>query len=212
MASGHFSASLIAKKDATMRTLMLLILLFPAALFAQKKSGTGLRATSFLIGISFHAVSTPLHKPGNNFRNLGFKVGAEVPWNQRDNLRQSVELGYYANRFNGKSWYAHSDFVYRPRLAKDLRADLRLGPGIGYVFHPVATWKQVDGEWVPSRGGKWFAQFHGAFGLSYNNIQLDQWRVSPFLQYEVMAIAGYNRSIPAFPNSFIHMGSRFTIK
>ena len=195
-----------------MRTLLFLTLLLPIVLRAQEKSATGFRATSFLVGISFHAVSTPLHKPANNFRNLGFKMGAEIPWNQRDNLRQSFELGYYANRFNGKSWYAHSDFVYRPRLAKDLRADLRLGPGISYLFHPVDTWKQTNGEWVSTRGGKWFAQLHGAFGVSYNNIQLSQVAVSPFLQYEVMAIAGYNRSIPAFPNSFIHMGSRFTLK
>ncbi len=192
-----------------MRQLFILCLLLPAITWAQEKSATGVSAASFLIGISFHAISTPLHKPANNFRNLGLKVGAEIPWNAKDNLRQSLELGYYFNRFNGKSLYLHSDFVYRPRIAKDLRADLRLGPGLGYVWHPVESWKQSNGEWEVDRSGKLFPQVHGAFGLSYNNIRLSDWAASPFVQYEVMAITGYNRGISVMPNSFIHVGSRF---
>lgn len=192
-----------------MRKLLLLFLLLPGIGLAQEKSATGLSAASFLVGISFHAISTPLHKPGNNFRNLGFKVGAELPWNAKDNLRQSLEVGYYFNRFNGRSVYVHSDFVYRPRIAKDLRADLRLGPGLGYVLHPVESWKQKNGEWVADRSGKLFPQVHGAFGLSYNNIRLSDLAASPFVQYEVMAITGYNRGISIMPNSFIHVGSRF---
>lgn len=204
---GFFCVSCI--KFTTMRKLLVTFLLMPFLASAQEKTATGFSGASFLVGISFHAVSTPLHKPGNNFRNLGFKVGAELPWNQKDNLRQSVELGYYFNRFNGRSIYAHSDFVYRPRIAKDLRADFRLGPGLGYVLHPGDTWKQKDGEWVTDRSGKLFVQVHGAFGLSYNNIRIKDVDASPFVQYEVMAITGYNRGITILPTSIIHLGSRF---
>jgi hypothetical protein len=192
-----------------MRRYFLLLFLIPVLTFGQEKTATGFSGASFLVGISFHAVSIPLNKPGNNFRNLGLKVGAELPWNKRDNLRQSVELGYYFNRFNGRSLYLHSDFVYRPRIAKDLRADLRLGPGISYIWHPVPAWSHQNGEWVSHYSGKFFGQVHGAFGLSYNNVRIKSFDASPFIQYEVMAIAGYNRGIAIFPNSFIHMGSRF---
>lgn len=204
----HFFCVCVAKPFATMRRLLLLLFL-PFLSHAQEKSPTGFAGASFLVGVSFHAVSTPLHKPGNNFRNLGFKVGAEMPWNQRDNLRQSVELGYYFNRFNGRSVYIHSDFVYRPRIAEDLRADLRLGPGLGYIVHPGDSWTQKNGEWIASHGGKFFPQIHGAFGLSYNNISIKHFDASPFVQYEVMAITGYNRGISIMPNSLIHFGSRF---
>jgi hypothetical protein len=192
-----------------MRRLFIVLLLLPGLVKAQEKSATGFNGASFLVGISFHAISTPLHKPGNNFRNLGFKIGAELPWNQRDNLRQSVELGYYFNKFNGRSVYLHSDFVYRPRIAKDLRADFRLGPGLAYLWHAVPAWEQKDGVWTSSHAGKFFAQVHGAFGLSYNNINVKSLQASPFIQYEVMSITGYNRGISVMPNSFIHLGSRF---
>ncbi len=192
-----------------MRVLLTILLLIPFLCGAQEKVKTGWSGASFLIGISFHAVSTPLHKPGNNFRNLGFKVGAELPWNSKDNLRQSLEFGYYFNRFNGRSVYFHSDFVYRPKIAKDLRADFRLGTGLGYILHPTQSYTQKNGEWVKDGKGKLFVQVHGAFGLSYNNIRGSSFNASPFLQYEVMAITGYSRGITVMPTSFIHIGSRF---
>lgn len=191
------------------RMILLAALLLPQLAQSQERTATGFKGASFLVGVSFHAISTPFHKMGNNFRNLGFKVGAELPWNQRDNLRQSIEVGYYFNRFNGRSLYAHSDLVYRPRLVKDLRAEIRLGPGVGYVWHPVPAWTQKNGEWVSSHGGKFLPQIHGALGLCYDPINIKSWQASPFIQYELMALVGYNRGIPAMPNSFIHMGSRF---
>lgn len=192
-----------------MRFFLLLILLLPLLSKAQEKIATGWAGASFLVGISFHALSTPLHKPGNNFRNFGLKIGMELPLNSSDNLRQSIELGYYFNRLNGRSIYVHSDFIFRPRIVNDLRAELRLGPGLGYIWHPRVSLTQQNGEWVTGHSGKLFPQVHAAFGLSYDNIHIHSLEVSPFIQYEVMAVVGYNRGIPVLPNSFIHVGSRF---
>jgi hypothetical protein len=163
---------------------------------------------TFIVGVSFHAVSTPFHKPWNNFRNLGFKVGAEVPWSSEDNLRQSIELGYYVNRLNGRSVYVHSDLVYRPKMMDDVRADLRIGPGLGFIVAPGETYVQKNGLWTRSRGGKWFPQVHAGVGVTYNDVKVKTVEASPFLQYEVMAVVGYNRGIPVLPNSFIHVGSK----
>jgi hypothetical protein len=189
-----------------MRKILSLLILWPSLSSAQE-SVSNSRPT-FVVCISFHAVSTPLHKPQNNFRNLGFKFGIEIPWNNKDNLRQSVELGYYFNRLNGRSIYAHSDFVYRPIIRGNVRADFRIGPGLGFLLAPRKTLIQKDGLWTSAQGGKWFPQVHGAVGISYNDVELESVRISPFVQYEVMAIAGYNRGIPVLPNSFIHIGSK----
>ena len=144
-----------------MRKILFLLILCPGLSSAQESLSSS--GTAFLVGISFHAVSTPLHKPGNNFRNLGFKVGVEIPWNSKDNLRQAVEIGYYFNRMNGRSIYLHSDFVYRPIIWENIRADFRIGPGVGFVLAPGRTFVQKGGLWTSARGGKWFPQVHGVW-------------------------------------------------
>lgn len=168
-----------------------------------------LREPAFMVGISFHAVSTPMSKPGNNFRNLGFKMGMELPWNDKDNLRQSVELGYYFNKFNGRSVYVHTDLVYRPKIAEGLHADIHLGPGLGYLLHPSQGMKIENGTWTKTTSARLFGQVHTSLGLSYDDIRISLTKASPFVQYELIGIVGYNTGIPVFPNSFIHFGSKF---
>lgn len=189
-----------------MQKILLLLILSPSFSFSQDANANS--QPSFVVGISFHAVSTPFHKPGNNFRNLGFKIGAEIPWNSKDNLRQAVEVGYYFNKLNGRSIYVHSDFVYRPKITHEVRAEFRIGPGVGLILAPGKSYIQREGVWSVARGGKWFPQVHGAVGISYNDLRLQSSEVSPYVQYEVMAIVGYNRGIPVLPNSFIHMGTK----
>lgn len=192
-----------------MRLLYSLAIFLLTQCLAKAQETNSTLGSTFIVGISFHAVSTPFHKPGNNFRNIGFKIGSEVPWNNSGSVRQAFEMGFYFNRFNGKSLYFHSDFAYRPKIAEGLRADIRLGPGIGFVLRPSVGYKIKDGEWSSIRSGKWFPQIHTAIGLSYDKPSENGWRAIPFAQYEIMGIVNYNTGIPVLPNSIIHIGSQF---
>ncbi|MGE0770454.1 MAG: hypothetical protein AB7K37_01995 [Cyclobacteriaceae bacterium] len=182
-------------------------LLLPGLALAQDMTGTN--EPVFTVGVSFHAVSTPLSKPGNNFRNFGFKLGIELPWNKRGNLRQSVEAGYYFNRFNGRSLYVHSDFAYRPGIAEGLRVNIHLGPGLAYLLRPSQGMKIENGKWMATTSPRFFPQVHASISLSYDDLRVSNPLASPFVQYELMGIIGYNTGIPVFPNSFIHVGSKF---
>ncbi|QNF35504.1 hypothetical protein HUW51_23370 [Adhaeribacter swui] len=180
--------------------------------WAQESHPKTARSNKFplVVSVNFNAVSTPFHKPGNNLKNLGLRVGTELPYNKKGNLFQTVNVGYYRNRLNGDGIYLNSEFGYRPNLYKGFGPEFKLGPGFANIYLPTkpletdgkGNWKQATNT------GKTAFQVHGSLGLQYHNLTRSQVDVSPFVQYEIVGVAGYNKTIPLLPTSFIHAGCR----
>jgi hypothetical protein len=184
--------------------------LFFSPLCAQdgpKKSSNNL---PLIVSISFHAVSTPFKKIQNNFKNVGIRIGTEFQLNGKGNLLQSLQLGYYRNRFTGNGLYVNSEFIYRPSITGNTQLDFRVGPGIMRTFNAMPGLKQGnDGRWFSERSSKTLLQLSGSAGIDYDYTRAGSLKISPTIQYEVGALLGYAPDFPVLPFSFIHMGSKF---
>ncbi|PSR52254.1 hypothetical protein AHMF7605_01310 [Adhaeribacter arboris] len=164
-----------------------------------------------IISFNFNSLATPFHKLGNNFRNGGVRIGTELPYNRKGNLFQTINIGYYRNRLNGDGIYLNSELGYRPNVFKGFGPEFRLGPGFANIYLPTKPLEpDGKGNWQRAiNKGKTAFQVHGSVGIQYQSRKLDHIQCSPFLQYEVVGVAGYNKSIPVLPTTFIHLGSRF---
>ena len=185
-------------------------LLFFSQLCAQDGPQKSLNKLPLIVSISFHAVSTPFKKIQNNFKNVGIRVGTEFQLNGKGNLLQSLQLGYYRNRFTGNGLYLNSEFIYRPSISGDAQLDFRVGPGITRTFNAMPGLRQTDdGRWLSERSSKTLLQLSSSAGIAYDYNRPGSFQISPLIQYEIGALLGYAPDFPVLPFSFIHMGSKF---
>lgn len=193
-----------------------LLILVSIGAYGQRSGNTETTALKLPIiaSVNFQTIATPFQDFENNFRNIGIKLGTEVPYNRARNLLQSFNIGYYRNRLNGDGLYINSEFVYRPKIFNPISLEIKLGPGLANVFLPTQPYEpDGEGNWrkVPNHG-KLALQVHGSLGIWYQAIDLNKIRLSPFIQYEIVGIVGYNRSIPALPTTLINAGFRINFK
>ena len=195
-----------------MKNLVFLLSFLPSIIIAQTQEVKPLsvRHLPLTVSLNFNAISTPFKKLTNNFRNVGIKIGTEVSWNKRGNLLQSLNIGYYRNKLNGDGIYVNSEFIYRPELYKGMRVEFKLGPGISEVFLPTVPWvSDGKGNWKKAANTTPLTfQLHASTGLYYQEFKIQDVKISPFVQYEMVGVLNYGNSIPVLPTSFIHVGSR----
>jgi hypothetical protein len=185
-------------------------LLFFSQLCAQDGPKKYSNNLPLIVSISFYAVSTPFKRIQNNFKNVGIRIGTEFQLNGKGNLLQSLQLGYYRNRFTGNGLYLNSEFIYRPSIRDNTQLDFRVGPGIMRTFNAMPGLKQgKDGQWFSERSSKTLLQLSGSAGIGHDYTPAGALQISPTIQYEVGALLGYAPDFPVLPFSFIHMGSKF---
>jgi hypothetical protein len=199
-----------------MKKLLPLLFLISFKAFSQQSETTdsALMKLPIIVSANFQTIATPFHNLKNNFRNLGIKIGTEISYNKKRNILQSFNIGYYRNRLNGDGLYINSEFIYRPKIYKPIRMEIKLGPGLADVFLPTQPYEpDGNGNWRKATNyGKLALQVHGSIGIWYQSIAINKIRISPFLQYEIVGIIGYNKSIPVLPTTMINIGCRINFK
>jgi hypothetical protein len=166
------------------------------------------RGLPIIATVQFHALALPFRDFKANLANVGFGLGTEVGLNRRRNWVQQVHVLWFGNRAVGNGLLGYTQNVWRPTLAGRLYAEVKAGAGYLVAFRPVPSYKPVHGEWVAAgRRGKGLFAVHVGVSLGYQPTA-SRPSVSPFVSYQVMAVTGYNPSIPLVPQTLLQVGSR----
>jgi len=179
-----------------------------------QNTGAEIQKTTIPIvtSINFQAIATPFHNLENNLRNPGLRIGSEFHLSKKRNTFQTINLGFYNNKYNGGAVYASSEFMYRPKIYRTLQLELKFGLGIIDVFLPTQPYVMNQGKWEKAKdNGNWNITVNTGFGFVYKPKKSSTRNLSPFIQYDIMGIVGYNKSIPVLPTTFLNMGCRFEI-
>ena len=199
-----------------MKKLLIILFFISFKAFSQQSETTDpfLIKLPFIVSVNFQTIATPFHNIKNNFRNPGIKIGTEMTYNKKRSILQSFNIGYYRNRLNGDGLYINSEFIYRPKIVKPIRLEIKLGPGLADTFLPTQPYEpDGNGNWYKATNyGKLALQVHGGLGIWYQSIAVNKMKISPFLQYEIVGIIAYNKSIPVLPTTMINIGCRIIFK
>ena len=160
-----------------------------------------------IVSLHFHSLSLPFSDWKSLFANVGLSVGTEVRYNRRATLLQAVQLGYYRNRNAGDGLFLAPQVVYRPRLGS-LFAEVRVGAGALYTFHPTEALVLKAGEWQPQRyASKLTLMVPLGVSIGYDGRKSAP-SLAPFVSYQVFAQHGYNPSVPIVPHRLLQVGFR----
>jgi hypothetical protein len=166
------------------------------------------RSLPIIATVQFHSLALPFRDLKSNFANVGFGLGTEVGLNRRHNWVQQVQVLWYGNRAVGNGLLGYTQNVWRPTFGGRLYAEVKAGAGYLVAFRPVASYKPVNGEWVTvGRRGKGLFTVPVGVSLGYQPAT-NRTSVSPFVSYQVMAVTGYNPSVPLVPQTLLQVGSR----
>jgi hypothetical protein len=160
----------------------------------------------YRLGLNFPAFGLPLHRPAENFRNLGFSAGLAYPLNQTESSALRFDLGFNTNRSQGNALYAQAQFSLHPCWGGKVETGFDIG--LGYQLLRGAgpgLIRNVEGKWenTPNRHRALFVPFGLHLGYRVNQ----RWR--PYVQYQVQALMGYNEAFPVFPANQFSIGQTF---
>jgi len=86
--------------------------------------------------------------------------------------------------------------------------EVKAGFGYTYSFRPVESWQQKNGVWSPvGHKGKWLFTVPVGFSLGYNKFS-EHTYIAPFVTYQLLLNAHYNKDIPVMTNSLLQLGAR----
>lgn len=190
------------------RWLAFLLLLFPLLLIGQepgKPAKDPIRLHKdypLIVTASFQNFCLPFRDFGSHFSHPGLWVGSELGLNKRKTLLQQAHVGGYLNSDMGGGLLLATQTVYRPRIYKNLSAEVKLGLGFCRSGHPGQAWGLQEGEWVETAG--WKTQVMLPIGISaeyHRDLGGAAW--VPFVGYQVVPMLGYNSVLPlTFQNHF----------
>ncbi len=190
-----------------MKTLALwasLIFFTPWRVAAQSGGSFGYQDFPVLLSLQFHSINMPFKKVQYHFRNMGFGVGTEFSYTGKQHLVQQVSLIWYRNRQAGNGVGVYTQAVWRPSLSDEAYSEIKLGAGYWYSFRPAASFKPIQGDWVPvGKQGKGMFALPLGIGLGYRTSDAG-W--SPFVNYQLVVLSGYNASVPVMPETLIQLG------
>jgi hypothetical protein len=194
---------------AKLLTFLALLLLLSAPIRAQEAPvvPAGYRNWPVVVGLQFHSLSMPLSDWKTSFSNLGLSLGTEFRYNRRATLLQSVQVGYYRNKYAGDGLFVAPQLVYRPQFGP-LFAELKAGAGALYTMQPSQSLELQDGQWqTHDHGGKPTLMLPVGVSIGYNGRQAAP-AFAPFVSYQVFVMHGYNPGVPVVPNRLLQIGFR----
>ena len=157
-----------------------------------------------LVSVQFHSLALPFQDIRRVSSNVGIALGTEFRYNERGNLIQSFQTGYYRNRYAGDGLFIFTQAGYRPHVGS-VYADVKAGLGWHYTFHPNTTLTLNEGQWqTAGRTGKGLLMLPLGLSIGYDGPSM----VSPFVGYHFFVLAGYNPSVPVVPNQLLQAGAR----
>jgi hypothetical protein len=179
---------------------------------AQTKTDNSYRNFPFIISLQFHSLSLPFRDLKSNFSNLGLGLGTEFSYNNSQNWVQQFQISWYRNRNLGNGFLLITEAVWRPTIAGGFFSELKAGIGYSYLFHPIQTYRQENGNWVRSgHGGKGMISIPVAVSGGYSVYSSGTY-ISPFIGYQFLLLEGYNKSIPIVPETILEIGTGVHLK
>ena len=161
-----------------------------------------------IVTLQFQALALPFQDVKSNFSNIGIGLGTEVSLNDGNNLVQQVSFMWFDNRNAGNRLLFMAQPAWRPQIFRDWFLELKLGAGYLYAFRPVESYRLENDRWVSvGKKGKGMLAIPAGFSIG-RLFTIKDTLVSPFMSYQMMALVGYNESIPAMPETIIQIGSR----
>lgn len=160
------------------------------------------------ISLNFHAFTLPFRDLKANFTNIGIGLGTEVALNSSATWVQQVGVVWYHNKALGNGLLFSTQNVWRPAVGSNGYAEVKGGVGYLQSFLPTKGFRLNNGTWQEtSRKGKGMFCVPLGIGAGYD-IRTSQSFQSPFVNYQFIAVTGYNTSIPVVPNTLLQIGSR----
>lgn len=161
-----------------------------------------------ILSVQFHAFTLPFRDVKANFSNVGFGVGTEVSLGGSNYWVQQINAIWYHNKALGNGLMLYTQTTWRPGIGSEGFGEVKAGLGYLHSFRPVASLKQVNGNWVSAgHKGKGMLTLPVGISIGYNSVS-NNGMVSPFLTYQFMPVLGYNQSIPVVPETLIQPGVR----
>ena len=156
------------------------------------------------ISLQFHSLSMPFQDLKTTFSNIGIGLGTEFRYNRRGNLIQTLQVGYYRNRYAGDGLFVSTQAGYRPHFGH-LYTEFNMGVGWNYTFHPNTALQFRDGKWESlGRTGKSLLMLPVGMSIGYAKPNAV---FAPFVWYQFFALSGYNPSVPIVPNQLLQVGT-----
>lgn len=165
---------------------------------------------AFQATVLFPSFGLPLHQPAQNFRNLGFRAGVLVPFNQQQTTGLHLEAGFFRTRTQGQHLFAQARLAWHPLIAGKVEAgghiglgyQLAFGPDQGYIHDPENGWSVITNR-------KGMLGVVAGLHLGYRTRLSPglEWR--PFVDLDGMALVGYSEGYPVIPGSLISVGQMF---
>ncbi|HJS54684.1 MAG TPA: hypothetical protein VJ765_09080 [Chitinophagaceae bacterium] len=177
-------------------------------LSAQAKTEKEYRNFPLILTVQFHSLTLPFKDIKSNFCNVGIGLGTEVSFNGYQNWVQQFNIGWIRNKTTGNGWLLSTQTVWRPAIADDFFAELKIGVGYKYNSRPVESYKQENGQWVAvGQKGKGMLVVPVGFSVGYNGYSPGTY-FSPFVSYQLLVLKGYNTSVPIVPETLLQTGTR----
>ena len=149
-------------------------------------------------------IKSPLHpgvSAGTEFTYKTGKIGK---------IFQTINIGYFYNKFNAKALFLCSEFGYRKTMQLGLFGDLFIGLGYIHSFHPKEIYAlNAHGEYEKAKDkGKSAYLISAAIGLGYDFSKKAGWPFSVFIKYQYALQGPHNLDSPLWPNAMLHFGVR----
>ncbi len=161
-----------------------------------------------VLSLQFHAFTLHFHDIKANFSNVGIGIGTEASFGGSNRWVQQVNAVWYHNKTMGNGLLFYTQTAWRPSIGAEGFTEVKAGVGYLHSFRPTESLKQVKGEWVTAgHHGKGMLTVPVGVSVGYNSYSNGR-LLSPFLTYQFLIAAGYNKSIPAVPYTLIQAGAR----
>lgn len=190
--------------------LILLVLLWaaPFRVLAQENNPPDYRNFPVTLTVQFQAFSLPFKNIGANFKNMGIGIGTEVSHNGDHDWVQEFSLFWIRNKAMGNGIYLMTQTAWRPYLGNPFFGELKAGIGYKLAFRPSDSFIQKDGEWI-SAGKKGKGMLAVPFGIGLGvHTYSEQVYTSPFVNYQMVFLKGFNKDIPLVPETIFQVGTR----
>lgn len=161
-----------------------------------------------------HAVSMPFHKMVRTPVHPGFQAGVEGRYfeNQSSKVFQTLNAGWFHNRYNGTGVYFNTEVAYRFTSKKGLFAEALAGLGYLRMFHPTEIYQLKNGAYeVVKDKGFSSGLVSGALGVGYAFPSSSALAVAPFVRYQLLVQTRYSPDLTALPQTALHLGVRINI-
>jgi len=176
--------------------------------FGQDKLNRSYRNFPIIITIQFHSLALPFKDLKSNFSNVGIGLGTEVSFNGQRDWVQQFTIALNRNQNIGNGLLLFTQTVWRPTIADQFYGEIKAGIGYNYCYRPVESYRPENGKWTSvGRKGKGMLALLGGVSAGYDNYSSSTY-LSPFVSYQLMALKGYNKSIPIVPETLLQVGSR----